>query len=296
MRTATRSLLPAAFASVLLLTACGTGTQGSGVPGPGTAGSGSAAPVPGDPSDLEKDGVRVTGMGGRTRSVGPPVVPVEFAVTNREDRPFTYTVALDVLSASGEVLANTKETVPSVPAGRTVRRTVRIDTLRSGAERVRLGKVRRVPSDEAPAGAHCPPSGFRLTADDGDAAMGLRVVGLHLENCGTRPRRLDGHPLLELLDEDRKPVPGVDVLRGGGDIALVTGFDDPPRPVDLKPGETGFARLMWRNTTGAGDPVNVPYVRVRAEPGSRPLTVIPELDLGTTGKLGVSAWTKGSRP
>ncbi|WP_372411374.1 DUF4232 domain-containing protein [Streptomyces luteireticuli] len=285
MRTTTRAVVPAALVGALLLTACGT--ENAGTPGA------SRSPVlRGDAGDLEKDGVRITGMGGERSEV-----PVEFEVTNREGQPFTYTVTVDVLSGSGEVLANGKETVASVPSGRAVRRTVRIGTMTAGAERARVAKVRRVPADEAPAGAEdCPASGFRLTADDGDAAMGLRVVGLHLQNCGDRARRLDGYPLLELLDEGRKPVHGVEVLRGGGDIAGVTGFDAAPQPVALEPGESALARLMWRNTTGAGDAVNAPYVRVRTGAGARPMTVIPELDLGTTGKLGVSAWTKAPGP
>ncbi len=49
---------------------------------------------------------------------------------------------------------------------------------------------------------------------------------------------------------------------------------------------------MWRNTTGAGVAVNVPYVRVRVEVGAPPVTVTPELDLGPTGVLGVRPWAK----
>lgn len=71
----------------------------------------------------------------------------------------------------------------------------------------------------------------------------------------------------------------------------------------LKPGERAYAVLVWRNTTEAGTPVNAPYVRVWAKPGARPVTVTPELDLGTTGKLGVGPWKKdtasdatGTRP
>lgn len=272
MRITTRALpaLPAVLASALLLTACGS--QGADSPG-----------------GEEKDGVRITGA-------GPSPASVEFAVTNHETKPFTYTVTFEAVSASGAVSAHEKQTVSSVAPGQTARRTVRMEAVgpdAHGAKRVRIAKVRRVPSDEAPAATGpCPPSGARITADDGDDAMGLRVVGLHLKNCGTRTFHLNGHPLLELLDEGRKPVSGIRILHGSGGIATVTGFDAPPRPVDLKPGETGSARLMWRNTTGTSAPVSAPYVRVRTEPGSQPVTVTPELDLGTTGKLGVSAWEK----
>lgn len=38
--------------------------------------------------------------------------------------------------------------------------------------------------------------------------------------------------------------------------------------------------------------MNAPYARVWAKPGAAPVTVIPELDLGTTGRLGVGPWKK----
>jgi hypothetical protein len=52
---------------------------------------------------------------------------------------------------------------------------------------------------------------------------------------------------------------------------------------------------VWRNTTEFGTPVNVPYVRVRAKAGADPVIVTPNLDLGTTGKLGVTSWQKDER-
>jgi hypothetical protein len=122
--------------------------------------------------------------------------------------------------------------------------------------------------------------------------MGLRVVGLHLENCGERAYTVNGYPLLELLDEDREPVEGVRILQGSGDITTAAGPDEAPRPVTLKPGETATSSLVWRNTTEFGTPVDVPYVRVRAKAGADPVTVTPHLDLGTTGKLGVRPWKR----
>ncbi|MEU4409208.1 DUF4232 domain-containing protein [Streptosporangium sp. NPDC023963] len=174
---------------------------------------------------------------------------------------------------------------------------VELPSQASAGVRVRIAEVRSVPADEAPAPAGpCPPSGIRVTSGNGDAAMGLRVVGLRLENCSTRTYHLNGYPRLRLLDEDRKPVAGVKVLHGSGGISAVTGFDDPPRAVTLKPGESASAGLMWRNTVTAGTPVNLPYVRVNAKAGARPVMVTPELDLGTTGKIGVSPWKKDEVP
>lgn len=70
------------------------------------------------------------------------------------------------------------------------------------------------------------------------------------------------------------------------------GFDEPARPLVLKPGESALSGLMWRDTTEFGTSVNVPYVTVRAQRGADPVTVTPHLDFGTTGELAVRAWTR----
>jgi hypothetical protein len=193
-------------------------------------------------------------------------------------------------------MTNTWETVRDVGPGRTVRGTVRMGVLPPGASpvaRVKVAEVTKVPAGEAPPAAGvCPPSGIRVTADRGDAAMGLRVVGLHLENCGTRDYTVDGYPRLELLDESREPIQGVRILQGSGGITTLPEWDERPRPVTLKPGESAVSGLVWRNTTESGTPVDVPYVRVRAKAGTGPVTVTPHLDLGTTGKLGVRPWQR----
>ncbi|WP_221890939.1 DUF4232 domain-containing protein [Microbispora sp. KK1-11] len=321
MRTTPRSL-PAVLAGVLVLSACGSesvaawsdgsqqtqgpdsadrrGDPSCGVPSTGTPATSGTSALPGGSEDLEKDGVKITGLGGRSRNCDLSPFSAEFRVTNHETEPFTYTITFAFVSRSGEVLAGAEKTVPAVKPGQTVERTVALDELppqTSSPVGVRIAKVRSVPADEAPAAAGpCPPSGIRVTLGNGDAAMGLRVVGLHLENCSTRAYHLNGYPQLQLLDEDRKPVTSVEVLHGGGDISTVTGFDDPPRPVTLKPGQSASAGLMWRNTVTVGTPVNLPYVRVNAKTGARPVTVTPELDLGTTGKLGVSPWKKDEVP
>ncbi|WUI03508.1 DUF4232 domain-containing protein [Spirillospora sp. NBC_00431] len=289
-------VLSTVLACAVFMTACGT-QGGSPASGVNAAASGGSA-LPGAPDDLAQDGVRITGMSGWSHQETPPTITAEFEVANRESEPFTYTITFAALSGSGAALENTEQTVPAVGAGQTVKRTVRLNgtapDLRGDKGRVRIAKVRRVPAAEAPvASGHCPASGVRLTADDGDAAMGLRVVGLRLTNCGTRAYRLNGFPLLQLLDEDRKPVPAVKIFKGSGGIATMADFDAPARPVVLAPGQTANTGLMWRNTTEAGvAAVNAPYVRVRAKPGARPVMVTPELDLGTTGRLAVSPWKK----
>lgn len=296
MRAAAVPALSTALACAVFMTGCGT-RAASPAGGVNAAGSGSPA-LPGSPDDLARDGVRITAMSGWSRQATPLTISAEFEVANRESEPFTYTITFGVLAGSGAALGNTEQTVPAVGPGETVKRTVHLSgagpDMYGDKRRVSIIKVRRVPAAEAPAETGpCPSSGVRLTADDGTAAMGLRVVGLLLTNCGTRPYHLNGFPLLRLLDEDRKPVPTVRILKGSGGIASIAGFDAPARPVVLAPGQTAHAGLMWRNTTDtSGATINVPYVRVKARPGDRLIMVTPELDLGTTGRLAVSPWKK----
>ncbi|MFD9433026.1 DUF4232 domain-containing protein [Streptomyces sp. NPDC060002] len=302
-------LLPA-LAAVLLLTACGSEHAGTRNGGAGASGSAPRTQV----TEPAVDGVRITSVtvpspsatpgasgGGPVKAERLPAglaadsgISAAYEVTNSGTEELTYTVRFDFTTSAGEVMSNETVTVRSVGAGRTVRGTVRPGMLTPGASpmtTVKVSEVTKVPADEAPTEAGvCPHSGIRVSADDGDAAMGLRVVGLVLENCGQRDYTLDGYPQVSLLDEDHEPVDGVEIFKGSGGISTVTGFDDPPRPVTLKPGERASAGLMWRNTTGSGTAVDVPYVRVRAKSDAAPVMVTPHLDLGTTGKLGVSPW------
>ncbi|MFJ4847803.1 MULTISPECIES: DUF4232 domain-containing protein [unclassified Streptomyces] len=293
--------VPAVLAGVLALAACDT--EGAGAPraggpscGPETAAAGGT-----DPAGGEGTGdVDIVGS-----DVASPACAPAIRITSHERQPFTYTVTLSFLSDSGAAMMNTEQTVPAVGPGRTVRRPVDLAaadaTDAAGAnsgpgagtlQHIRVLKVRSVPADEAPVpSGPCPPSGVRVTADRGDAAMGLRVVGLHLENCSAAPYHLDGYPQLQLLDEGHRPVTGIKI-RHGGSGSVGPEFDAPPRPLSLQPGETASSGLTWRNTVTYGTPVDAPYVRVRARPGADPVMVTPELDLGTTGKLGVSAWHK----
>ncbi|WP_326777895.1 DUF4232 domain-containing protein [Streptomyces sp. NBC_01445] len=288
------SLLPALAASALLLTAC--------EPPPHT-----------QVDDPGKDGVRITSLTlpsaspspTRTTSVSADSLPVDsgviaaYEVTNKGTKTLTYSVVFTFMSGDGGAMTNQTATVRDVGPGKTVRGTVRAGELPPAAPRVTGAKVlevTKVPAGEAPAApGTCPASGIRVSADKGDAAMGLRVVGLHLDNCGTRDYTVDGYPLLELLDDDLNPVHGIQILDGSGDITTGTGPDVQPRPVLLKPGESATAGLVWRNTTEAGTAMNVPHVRVRAKAGADPVTVTPHLDLGTTGQLGVRPWERAER-
>ncbi|GHB07581.1 DUF4232 domain-containing protein [Streptomyces termitum] len=271
------ALLPVLASGLLLLTGCGTLTSAGEpvVPTPSAAGE-------------EKDGIRVTGTGGCARPCAT------YTVTGPADGPVVTTVFFEFRAADGGVMDSVKETVPAVAPGATVSRTVTAamvppDSVVGG--RVAIGTVRTVPAAEASASSGpCPPSGVRVYADKGDSAMGLRVVGLHLENCGTAPLSLDGYPEVQPLDEEHRALPAVRILKGGEAIASGTGAEGPARPFTLRPGARARAGLVWRNTTEAGEPVNAPYARVRWRSGAAPVMVVPELDLGTTGRLGVGPW------
>ncbi|AZM63968.1 MULTISPECIES: DUF4232 domain-containing protein [unclassified Streptomyces] len=296
MRTAVLPL-SAVLAGALFLTSCGTGRAGDPAAGPsapeGPCGerppNASASPPPG-PADAEHDGVRITGFAGGNQGCAA------FEVTHTGSEPFTYTITFDLLSDAGSVLDNTERTVEDVAPGRTVRDTFTPAESTVGSRKVsgvRIAKVRSVPADEAPdTHGPCPASGVRVYADDGDAAMGLRVVSLHLKNCGTEPYELHGYPEVRLHDEDHEPVDGVRILRDGSSVAGGTGADGPALPLVVQPGEGAWAGLVWRNTTLAGTPVHAPYARVRVKSGADWVTVVPEVDLGTTGKLAVGPWKK----
>ncbi|WP_228973498.1 DUF4232 domain-containing protein [Streptomyces sp. DH12] len=295
--------------AALLLTACGTERTDAGRPGASTAVPPSSMRV----DDPGKDGVRVTSLTLAPPSPSPSPsadftvsaesldsgVSATFEVTNDGTEALTYSIVFTFMSGDGGAMANPTATVRDVAPGKTASATVRVGALPPTTPRitqVKVAKVTKVPAAEAPAEAgSCPSSGIRVSVDQGDAAMGLRVVGLHLDNCGTRPYTVEGYPLLELLGEDREPVDGVTILDGSGEITTGAGPDERPRPVTLAPGESATAGLVWRNTVESGTPVDVPYVRVRAKAGADPVTVTPNLDLGTTGKLGVRPWKKTQR-
>ncbi|ASY32379.1 putative lipoprotein [Streptomyces sp. Tu6071] len=305
-------LLALLAATAALLTACGAEDAGSA-----TAGAPAAAFSRTSVDDPGKDGVRVTSLTlprpspspspSRSRSVsaesldlgGDSGISAAYEIINHGTETLTYTVTITFTSGDGGAMANETTTVPGVRPGKTVRGRVGAGTLPPTTPRItgaKVTEVAEVPAAEAQgADGTCPSSGVRVSTDKGDAAMGLRVVGLHLVNCGKREYEVEGYPELELLDETREPIDGVRVLRGSREITSAIEGDGPPRPVTLKPGETARADLVWRNTTDLGTPVTAPYARVRAKSGAAPVTLPEHIDLGTTGKLGVTPWVKTDR-
>ncbi|MER7588144.1 DUF4232 domain-containing protein [Micromonospora sp. NPDC127501] len=141
--------------------------------------------------------------------------------------------------------------------------------------------------------AECPTSGVRIRSTGGDAAMGLRALGLELVNCGEHPYQLNGYPVLHVFDEAREPIM-LRVVNGAKEIT--SGFDQPPRQVILAAGERATAVVLWRNlvTDSTVVATNGEFLTVAPAAGQPADEVDPDgpIDLGNTGRIGVSAWKK----
>ncbi|MEO3772400.1 DUF4232 domain-containing protein [Micromonospora sp. B9E7] len=162
-----------------------------------------------------------------------------------------------------------------------------------GGDGPRRQPIAPSPSVSVDALPSCPASGVRIRSTGGDAAMGLRALGLELVNCGDRPYQLDGYPILHVFDEQREPIM-LRVVNGAKEIT--SGFDQPPRPVTLAPAERATAVVLWRNlvTDSTVVATNGKYLTVAPAAGQPAAEVDPDgpVDLGNTGRIGVSAWKK----
>jgi hypothetical protein len=139
-------------------------------------------------------------------------------------------------------------------------------------------------------------TGLQFRTTTSDAAMGLRIMGIEVFNCGTQPLELNGYPQVKLLDEDWQPL-DVQILDGSGGISRVDGFDDPPQPIVVQPGERAKSAFMWRNTNTSIDPPLIGrHADLAAAPGGTFQALLTSdgrnlyIDLGSTGRLGVRAW------
>ncbi|MFC0430680.1 DUF4232 domain-containing protein [Kutzneria buriramensis] len=144
-----------------------------------------------------------------------------------------------------------------------------------------------------------PSHGPVISLGPGDAAMGLRLVPIRLGNCGTAPLTVTGYPALRVLDEDHKPI-DVKVNNGADSVALVPSLQQPPTTITLAPGQQAEATVLWRNlvTDSTVVATSGTYFDVAPGDGQAWQTRKPDgpIDLGNTGKLGVSPWTAGSGP
>jgi hypothetical protein len=144
--------------------------------------------------------------------------------------------------------------------------------------------------------APCPPEGVLLAAGTTDAAMGLRALGVTLTNCGQKAYRVNGYPAVQALGKDRRTL-DVKVLHGTTEIAgPIPPWNGPPEALTVAPGQQVSCVVVWRNTYNdiRRPPVSAPFLRVAAAPGRPSRLVTPDdpLDLGSTGRLGVSPWRR----
>ncbi|MFG3421952.1 DUF4232 domain-containing protein [Micromonospora sp. NPDC048063] len=104
---------------------------------------------------------------------------------------------------------------------------------------------------------------------------------------------MNGYPALRLHDGDGNPIP-VRVVNGAKEIT--PGFDAPSRPLTLRPGERAGAAVLWRNLVTDPTVVATNGERLEVAPAAgRPAQVVDldgPIDLGNTGRIGVSAWKK----
>jgi hypothetical protein len=131
-----------------------------------------------------------------------------------------------------------------------------------------------------------------ISSGDVEAASGLRAMTLTATNNDTTPHTLNGYPALRVLDEDHQPLQ-VHIVPGATGITI--GFDTPPHPITLQPGQTATAAVLWRNTVtdATVKATNGTYLDTAPTAGDPWQTLQPRggLDIGNTGELGVSAWT-----
>ncbi|WP_282792583.1 DUF4232 domain-containing protein [Streptomyces sp. CC224B] len=137
-------------------------------------------------------------------------------------------------------------------------------------------------------------SGTLLEAGPVESAMGLRAMTVWLTHCGAGGYLLDGYPVLEVLGEDGT---AYDVHSLKGTQAVTSGVEDPgPHPVALRTGDSATVSVVWRNTytDTTKDPVQGERLQVLPRPGGPSGSIAPEggIDLGSTGRIGVTAWKK----
>ncbi|MEU7729171.1 DUF4232 domain-containing protein [Streptomyces sp. NPDC040724] len=145
----------------------------------------------------------------------------------------------------------------------------------------------------------CPEGGVRLAEGEGNAAMGLRVADFQLVNCGSAAYVLEGYPEIRLLDGEGRPLQ-VDIGHGtNGVTASAAGEDGPLQRVTLQPGQAATTGLLWRNlvTDSTVPAVEGRVLELVPKPGAPRLTLRlnTPVDLGDTGKLGLSSWSALAR-
>ena len=140
--------------------------------------------------------------------------------------------------------------------------------------------------------AECPASGVRIRSTGSDAAMGLRALGLELVNCGDTPYQLNGYPALHVFDEQRDPIR----CGGQGGQGDHLGLRPAAPAADSAPGNeratAGCSGATWSPTRQSSPPTAEPDGGARGRPTAQAVDPDGPVDLGNTGRIGVSAWKK----
>ncbi|WP_409497230.1 DUF4232 domain-containing protein [Amycolatopsis sp. cmx-11-12] len=139
------------------------------------------------------------------------------------------------------------------------------------------------PGTVEPAG--CLDTGVTVKSGPVEAALGHRAIVVTLTNCGTAPRTLTGYPEIRLLDKEKRPM-AVEVEHGTSYMAI----DPGAAPQTVQPGGTLLSVVSWSNTVTVGSPEAGAYVTVAAAKGDPEQRITVDTDLGTTGKLTLTAW------
>jgi hypothetical protein len=161
-----------------------------------------------------------------------------------------------------------------------------------------VGCTATAPAPTTPTGTTAqPPRGPMISLGASDAASGLRVVTIHLANCGDAPLTVTGFPALRVLDEDKKPI-DVTVADGADAVALVPSLQHPPTTFTLASGQQADAAVLWKNrvTDSTVEATNGTYFDIAPASGQPWQTRKADgpIDLGNTGRVAVSPWAPGA--
>jgi hypothetical protein len=134
----------------------------------------------------------------------------------------------------------------------------------------------------------CPASGAQVSVGPVEAALGHRAVVLTVTNCRATALTLNGYPAVVVLDYWRKPL-GTTVAHDSSYMAM----DPGPQRLRLGKGQTAVSVVAWSNTVADGsDPQAGQFLKVAASKGDAQAVWPVMTDLGTTGKLEVTAWAR----